>query len=82
MMDCDYLYDFEDSCHGRPRWEMRTRRPSDPSDLTCIMVICDLCAAEAGGESMSPNGGLATSSRWDEWIESDAAIGGGILFLT
>ena len=82
MGKCDYDYDFQHSCHGPAVVEVRTVRPSDPSDLSCIMLICEICAAEGGGTSVSADGGQATAIQWNEWIETDEAARAGIFFLS
>ena len=54
-------------------FEARTPRPSDPSDMCCVMVACAEHADEIGAKP---------ASYWNEWIESDDAIRRGFVFLS
>lgn len=56
--------------------EARTPRPSDPSDLCCIMAgHLDCFGGSIGGSINTPAG-------WNEYIESPEAYAAGYLFLT
>lgn len=69
-MDCDDCGGAEYS-PGNPYVEIRVPRPSDPSDLCCIM----------GGHSACFPGNR-TPAEWDDYIESPEAYAAGYLFLT
>lgn len=58
-----------------PYVEVRVPRPSDRSDLCCIMAGHASCF---GGISDS----VKTPAGWDEYIESPEAYAAGYLFLT
>ena len=55
--------------------EVRTRRPSDPSDLCCVMAGCEDCL----GPRQHPENhwgsvpSVMTSRDWDRWIETYGA---------
>lgn len=59
--------------------EIRTIRPSDPSDLCCILWSCRGCTPES---HTSVTGGSATAAEWDDFIESDEARASGLCFLS
>ena len=44
------------------RHEARTARPSDPSDMACVMWTCPFCA---------PSVGAWRPEVWDDWIENE-----------
>lgn len=54
-----------------PFVEVRTPRPSDPSDLCCIVAGCLACFP-----------GTRTPQEWSEYIETEDAYAQGYLFLT
>lgn len=58
-----------------PFVEVRTPRPSDPSDMCCILAGCAGCFGGIGGTVKTPEG-------WTEYIESVEAYRNGHLFLT
>jgi RNase P subunit RPR2 len=66
-----------DVCDGeyayRDRWEVRIPRPSDPSDMSCILWVCAPCG---------PRMGARTPAQWDEYIESPEALEAGHYFLS
>ena len=55
------------------KFEARTPRPSDPSDMCCVMWACETCAPQIGAKP---------ASYWDEWIESEEAVKAGFIFLS
>lgn len=59
-----------------PYVEVRVPRPSDPSDLCCILGGHLGCFGNSIGTSVN------TPSGWDEYIESPEALRNGHLFLT
>lgn len=66
-----------DGCGGTdfpatdPFVEVRTPRPSDPSDMCCVI---------AGHRKCFP--GAMTPAEWNAYIESPAAVAAGHAFLT
>lgn len=56
---------------ANPFVEIRVPRPSDPSDLCCIM---------GGHSNCFP--GNKTPAQWDDYIESAEAMRNGHMFLT
>lgn len=54
---------------------VRVPRPSDPSDLCCIMWGCSDCFPFSDGTCM-------TDDQWEVFMESDKARRAGYLFLT
>lgn len=54
-----------------PFVEVRVPRPSDPSDMCCIMAGCSDCFP-----------GSKTPTEWKEYIESRMALVNGHMFLT
>lgn len=54
--------------------EVRIPRPSDPTDLCCVMAGCVSCFPK--GESSR------TAAEWNEFIESPEASAKGYLWLT
>lgn len=61
-----------DMCDGFMRWdraiEHRTTRPSDPSDMCCVMATHRVCP---NGHSFGKGG--MTGRAWDAWIENEGA---------
>lgn len=70
-MICD-ICENEDYNVGNPFVEIRVPRPSDPSDMCCIMAGHDECF---GGGNMTPD-------QWSDWIESPEAAAAGYYWLT
>ena len=63
------------------RWVVRVPRPSDPSDWTAILWLCEGCALGEGPESDSPYS--PHQEAWfDAWIEGADARARGALWLT
>ena len=57
-------------------YQLRTRRPSDHYDYSCVMAVCFSCNQDQFG------GSGKTGAEWNTWIESDEAADMGIIFLT
>lgn len=81
--ECDAV---EWGCDGHaytekdPFVQVRQIRPSDRSDMCCIMWGHLSCM---GGEvSVGESGGVGTPEQWLDWIESPEAWKAGFLFLT
>lgn len=60
-------------------YEVAMPRPSDPSDMCCIVALCEDCGK---GQATGPNagGGCATVDEWDKAIEAGELKG--IYFYT
>lgn len=69
--ECDNCGGSDYIAERDPFVEVRVPRPSDPSDLVCII---------AGHHSCFP--GNKTPAEWEEYIESPEAYAAGYLFLT
>lgn len=54
-----------------PYVEVRVARPSDPSDLVCVLAGCASCFP-----------GNRTPAEWDEYFDSGAAASDGFAWLT
>lgn len=82
------MSDLCDMCDVRPgTLEIRLQRPSDSSDLCCVMLVCDTCMKPASLDQLadpegSPSGNAATPEVWERYMESKAAIRNGHYFLT
>jgi hypothetical protein len=63
------------------RWVVRVPRPSDPSDWTAVLWLCEGCALGEGDEGDSPHS-PHQEAWWDEWVESADARARGALWLT
>lgn len=63
--------------------EVRTRRPSDPTDLCCIMVGCQLCfgTAQQPDKWADAVPSVMRPQQWDEWVEQ-YGLANGIVWLT
>lgn len=72
-MDCDICYG--DNYAVDPYVEVRVERPSDHSDMCCIMAGHASCFGGVGSTVKTPEG-------WTEYIESAEAYNNGHLFLT
>lgn len=76
-----------DHCKGEiytaenPFVEFRTRRPSDPREMCCVMAGHKQCLNVTDIPSIGNEGGVATRQQWEEWIESKAALDAGFMFL-
>lgn len=57
-----------------------TRRPSDPTEMVCVLWFCDACA-EPMDKGVGPDGGLGRDETWQRWIEDEGAKHG-VLWLT
>lgn len=68
--DCDACGATEYT-EANPFVEVRVPRPSDPSDMCCIMAGCLNCFP-----------GSKTPAQWNEYIESKVAMINGHYFLT
>ena len=60
MAECDVC---DKQIEGE-RWEARTTRPSDPTDMCCVMWACADCGPKLGAKP---------ASYWDAWIENEGA---------
>lgn len=58
-----------------PYVEVRVPRPSDPSDLCCIIAGCSDCFGGIGETVKTPQG-------WSEYMESDEAYDKGYMWLS
>lgn len=74
-MTCD-VCDSADYNEANPFVEVRTPRPSDPSDLCCILAGHLDCFGGTEGET------VRTPSNWSNYIESPEAYASGYLWLT
>lgn len=78
--ECDGCGTTEYS-HLNPFVEIRVPRPSDRSDLCCIMAGCSRCfPPHELGTAVA--GGSATPEQWEDYIESPEAMKAGFMFLT
>lgn len=69
-----------DAAH--PFVEVRQRRPSDQTDMCCVMAGHPKCVGV--GEALPAiceSGGVATPDQWEEWITNEGRKLG-FLFLT
>lgn len=66
-----------------PFVEMRIPRPSDPSDMCCVLAGHKNCVGAAKSElpQITESGGAATVEQWEKWIETKEARSWGFLFL-
>ena len=74
-----------DVCGAKPN-EMvfvRTRRPSDPKDLCCVMAGCEKCMGPRQHPENHWNSvpSVMTDRDWDIWVESYGAMHN-VLWLT
>lgn len=74
----------EDYKDANPFVHVNQRRPSDPSEMCCVMAGHLKCM---GGSldrlpSICESGGIATPAQWEAWIESPEAAKAGFLFCT
>lgn len=63
--------------------ELRTRRPSDPADLCCVMAGCEKCfgAPERVKDHWGSIPSRMTAQDWEKWVEKYGPDNG-ILWLT
>lgn len=73
-----------DMCHGKyytpdnPFVEGRQRRPSVPSEFSCVIAGHLRCVVGRSVKvdilpEIGDSGGFATPSQWKQWLESQAA---------
>lgn len=67
-----------------PLVQVRTRRPSDHSDMCCVMAGHAKCFVEdpATLPQIGETDGIATPAQWEAWIEKPETAKAGFLFLT
>lgn len=76
-MSVDSYYFKCDGCGAveytfdNPFVEVRVPRPSDPTDMCCILAGCSNCFP-----------GSKTPEEWSKWIESAEAMEAGYMWLT
>lgn len=78
-----------DHCNGlnytpdNPRVFCCVPRPSDPSEMCCVLAGHKNCLArDQPVPSICESGGVATGDQWEEWIESPDAMSKGFAFLS
>ncbi len=49
----------------KTRYEVRTPRPSDHTDMCCVMWICEACAKDMGPARVK------TAAEWEEWMDNE-----------
>jgi len=56
--------------------EVRVQRPSDPQDMCCIMLVCEVCNGGSGSTVAELNEVLPSAAYcaalpevWQEWIQ-------------
>lgn len=77
--NCD-ICDDDTYTEENPLVEARTQRPSDHSEMCCVMAGHLKCL---GGElNIGETAGLQTPQAWMDWIMTDEAEANGFLFLT
>jgi hypothetical protein len=72
MYGLGYTCDYDDQEITGELYEVRVPRPSDPSDMACVMWSCAAHAEEMGAQS---------ATEWDRWIETEGRAEG-YLFLS
>lgn len=66
-----------------PRVFMCMPRPSDMSEMCCVMAGHRNCiAAHSTLPDIGQSGGVATAEQWEEWIDNDTSLRMGFIFLT
>lgn len=76
-LTCDTC-DTDTYTEDNPFVEVRMPRPSDKTDMSCILAGHKVCMGETG---INPKGGVATPEEWQMWIEGEGAKLG-FLFLS
>ncbi len=79
-----------DNCETNPaKFEVRVQRPSDPTDMVCIVFSCGTCCDPMTSAQLKefvpahPKTPVAaTSDAWHEYMNSDEAAQAGHLWLT
>lgn len=79
---CDACDRSDGYTDANPFVELRTPRPSDPSDMCCVMAGHKNCFARNATLPDIGRGGIATPEQWATWIESKEAQAAGFVFLT
>ena len=82
-VQCDY-------CEKEIHWvgdlvEIRVPRPSDPTDVTCVMWSCTECTDPLTLEELERahiGYAAALKTTWDEYVETETARKRGHLFLS
>jgi hypothetical protein len=65
---------------ANPFVECRTPRPSDPSEMTCVLAGHKTCL-RISGLSTGTEGGMATPEMWAVWLQSPEAKAAGFARL-
>lgn len=73
----EYRFTECDQCGGETPcpYEVCLPRPSDPSEMACVLVFCKPCV-ETGRVTISvtdpgPEGGMALWHDWQEWCSAN-----------